>query len=315
MKPIIIITGPTGSGKTDFSLEVARAVSGEIINADMGQMFSPLTIGTAKPAWRQESIPHHLFDNITEPEAYSAASYRKDVQALVDEIESRGHIPVIVGGSGFYLQALLWRFKESPILETTVTDYNDVETSALWEILKDKDPMRANEIHENDRYRITRALKMLDHGMLPSSHKPEFDPIRPFIIINVVRSTDDLDARILSRLDAMLQSGWVEEVQELNDAWKSFVYEKKIIGYNTIIDYLNKKIHFAEMKELIFFATKHYAKRQRTFWRGLKRKIQESLDSHPQSHGQIYEYDLTLSDHTLYINQLIDRFNAWNYNE
>lgn len=318
MKPIIIITGPTGSGKTDFSIKLAEAISGEIINADMGQMYMHLTIGTAKPDWRNDTIPHHLFDFLDVPVSYTAAAYRKEVNRIVHDIEQRDKVPIVVGGSGFYIQSLLWNFKEITKKESLLRD--DINAASftneeLWQILQQRDPARAMKIHVNDRYRITRALQIIEQGLIPSELKPIFEPIRPFVIINIMRDTKDLEERIALRLDIMLRGGWIEEVAQLTSEWKSFVHEKKIIGYDVIIDYLENKITFSKMRDLIFFATKQYAKRQRTFWRGLKKKIEEFVSSDVHALGQVYELDLTLSDHTLYINQLIDRFKTWKYNE
>jgi tRNA dimethylallyltransferase len=313
MKPIIIITGPTGTGKTDFSLELADKLSGEIINADMGQMYTPLTIGTAKPDWKSEKIPHHLFDCIDNPAFYTAASYRRDVQRIITDIEAQGNTPIIVGGSGFYIQALLWAFKENTKPNTTSTSlskYDDLTNRELWQILAKHDACRAQELHYNDRYRILRALSIVEQGDMPFESKPLFNPIRPFIIINLNRGTEELNKRIEMRLHSMIENGWIEEVHNLTPEWQSFVYDKKIIGYDLILDYLHKRITLEEMQSLIQLATKQYAKKQRTFWRGLKKKIEQALQKHPEYYGHIIEIDLTLSDHTLYINQLIDQFNG-----
>ena len=155
---LLLVCGPTAVGKTDFVNQLSLHAPVEIINMDMGQMYKPISIGTAKPDWKNAQVPHHLFDIIQSPENYTAAFYRQIVLQKIVEIQKRGALPVLVGGSSFYLKSVLFPLEEQ-IVETPVS-FVDKETSFLWHELKKIDPVRANAIHPHDRYRIERALSI-----------------------------------------------------------------------------------------------------------------------------------------------------------
>jgi tRNA dimethylallyltransferase len=291
--PLIIILGPTGVGKTDAALALGEQTAIEIINGDMGQLYEPLTIGTAKPNWRHEPIPHHLFDSINEPRRYSAAEYRRAVLSCGEAIARRGALPVIVGGSGFYIKSLFFPLQETQQTEEASAHYS-------WAQLAQVDAQRAAEIHPHDDYRINRAMALWQQGVLPSSCKPLFQPSDFAVhVVYLTRSREELYARIDARVEIMLEQGWIEEVQQLSDEWRAFVREKKIIGYPEIIEYLHDEAYTREqLIATIARKTRAYAKRQETFWRSFCRSLKD------KNEVTLHELNLTLCDVGLYLNQL-----------
>lgn len=306
----IIITGPTAVGKTDASLEIAQRCQGEIINGDMGQCYAPIAIGTAKPAWKDAAIKHHLFDVLETPRSYNVVEYRALVAQTVQDILSRGKTPIIVGGSGFYLRSLL--FSIAP--ETTAQDqktklsYDHETTLELWQRLHAIDPERAAKIHQNDRYRLERALDLWQMtGAKPSSLRPVWDPLVPRIqYISLYRDKQDLHDRITVRTREMCEAGWLEEVAALDASWKDFIYRKKIIGYPEMIDFLALQDYSISAREAliaeIIRKTKSYAKRQLTFNTSLMRDIKQYRTQ--DTHMTIEHINLTISDVNLYIKAL-----------
>lgn len=314
-RELIVIVGPTGVGKSDFALSLAAKVDGEIINCDVGQFYTPLTIGTAKPDWKREKIPHHLFDILAEPVDFSVMAYRTAVRTLCDEISARGKKPIIVGGSLFYAQALFFPPCELPTkrgsdnFDEQRIDFASESTEQLWERLAAIDPERARALHKNDRYRIERALQLWQKtGVTPSICKPTYDPIIPsWEIIYLTRERTDVYARINTRTIEMLKSGWKEEVAGLAQSWYPFIQKKGFIGYDEI--HRAQTQHTSEassadalLVEKIQQETRHYAKRQETFWRSMKRKLAEQIAQ--GAHGYLHELNLTFLDVDLYIRQL-----------
>jgi tRNA dimethylallyltransferase len=303
----IVLTGPTGVGKTDFANELGKHLPIEIINLDAGQWYEPLTIGTAKPDWKHEHIPHHLFDVCSRPEDISVVRYRQLAVQKMQEIWQRGNVPVFVGGSLFYLYSLIFPPKVHVGSIIDQESFSSRSTQELWDELSLQDKERALAIHPNDRYRITRALMLIKQGIIPSKQQPDWDPVSRLYIICLTREKDDLQSRISKRVHVMLNQGWAEEVAHLDDDWKQFVIKKGFIGYPELI-----ASHYqasAEVAEQIERETKAYAKRQMTFWRKVKKEI--ARESEAGRHGVFAdELNLTLCDHALYINQLLRRISS-----
>jgi tRNA dimethylallyltransferase len=309
-EPIYLILGPTGVGKSDFALSFADTVDGEIINCDVGQFYVPLTIGTAKPAWKQETIPHHLFDILTEPCDYTVAAYRQAVVQKIAEIRGRGKTPLIVGGSLFYAQALFFPPRNTLPCEQATSDnfYTNPafalrSTQELWEQLAALDPERARVLHPHDRYRIERALNLWEStGVLPSSCKPVYAPVcDQWTVLYLTRERAELYERINVRTRIMLeQQGWKEEVAELDQSWHPFVRKKGLIGYGEILDALAQGTSDEELIATIQQETRHYAKRQETFWRSMARKLKNLTTAS----NNIIDVNLTFLDVDLYIKQL-----------
>lgn len=303
-KQILIITGPTGVGKTSFVLQLADKMSAEIINADIGQMYEPLSIGTAKPNWQQEPVPHHLFNILTQPIDFTVTSFREHVKTLIDDIWARGKTPMIVGGSTLYIKSLLFPPCGKSKLENNVVPISFEGIEDLWQELNKIDPVRAAKIHPNDIYRLERALTIWHQtGMQPSNYVPVFDPIVNNIkFFYLSRPRNILYDRINTRVDEMMDMGWIDEVANLSSDWKTFLRRKKIIGYEVVLDYLDQKIDFAECVSIIQKRVRNYAKRQQTFWRSLQKQI---VLQNEGMHNKVFEVDLTSINIDLYIEQLL----------
>lgn len=298
---ILILYGPTGVGKTDCAVALAQRMNGEIINMDMGALYTPLSIGTAKPDWQSYPIPHHLFDIIDSPRNVTVVEYRSLVVSLLKSIWERGKMPILVGGSGFYLKSLFFPPANAPISDES-EHYGHLDPKNLWAHLYDIDPTRARSIDPHDVYRIKRALDIwYSTGIKPSAYKPQFQPIAPFFLFFLRRSREELYARIDKRVIQMFDAGWESEVRQLmNSTWASFIKEKKIIGYDDILDYLHSHQTAKEKDALIKkieTKTRNYAKRQFTFWRSLQKDLQDALaeytDSNLVANSLITEIDTT----------------------
>jgi tRNA dimethylallyltransferase len=285
MNKFVVLFGPTAVGKTDFSLELARKINAEIINMDTGQFYEPFSIGTAKPDWKNSDVMHHLFDVLTDPRNYTVVEYAFRVKQLFCNIWSRGKIPLLVGGSGFYLYNLLF-----PVLcgQDNNADADFIQDGAVsWDLLYSLDPERAKTIHPNDTYRIARAFFLYKKtNKTAVVFAPQFSPVAPCCIIYLSRDTEELNNRIHERTASMFEQGFVSEVRNfLGTPWESFMLQKKLIGYNEVMCYLknqskqqsidkSKDDALQEIKDEIVQKTRQYAKRQRTFWRYLEKKIQ-----------------------------------------
>ena len=312
----LIVFGPTGVGKTDFVLELAKHVPSEIINCDVGQFYTPLTVGTAKPDWSNMPIKHHLFDILDTPRNFTVVQYRTYVQALLKEVWAKGKLPIVVGGSGFYLKSLLFPLA----MDTHVTklDWEFPPDNQLWDCLAAIDTERALQIEKFDYYRLKRALSIwYQTGTKPSCHVPAYSPPAPFGMVCLTRDRSELYARINKRVQDMVEGGWIDEVTGLlGSQWPSFIKEKKVIGYNEIFDYIEGKQspeHLRSTIQSIQKRTRHYAKRQMTFWRMLHRRItcewQQEGAEKKSKHQFMKLMNLTLADPDLYIEHLLSCLN------
>jgi tRNA dimethylallyltransferase len=302
----VIVAGPTGVGKSEFAEKLAREIDGEIINGDLGQFYTPLTIGTAKPAWRRSDVAHHLFDILDSPVRFSVMAFRQRVIALCDALWQRNKIPIIVGGSVYYIAALF--FPPAAHATTIQKRIYDSELD-IWKQLFAIDPVRAQEIDPHDRYRIERALDIwYSTGIKPSLYKPVYDPIAPYLFIWVNRDRDDLYHRINERVTTMMDQGWVAEVQGLlGSTWEPFLQQKKIIGYPEVVAYCHSLLSQDQMLEIIKKKSRNYAKRQITFWRMFRKKLEKGLNDNKKEvfdRSIIQELNLTHAPIDRYIKQL-----------
>lgn len=313
----IIISGPTGVGKTEFvnKLSVRLPFPVEIINVDVGQFYTPLSIGTAKPAYQQEPIKHHFFDIISQPRDFTVAEFRKRLIELMTQLWSRGVTPLLVGGSGFYVQSIFFPPAHDAVPTGTPpikipTEFKEMSSLQLWQHLHTIDPVRAESLYPQDRYRVERALTLWYLGSKPSLLVPRFDPPGSCAFYFLTRERSELYDRINKRVMHMLNAGWVDEVAGLSGEWKEFLLRKKLIGYPALIHMLEKNLQGeAYTQELAHVAaqiqsdTRAYAKRQLTYWRMLKKKVQEA-DQKNETLKKIEEIDLTISPLDLYLEQI-----------
>jgi len=305
---VLIIYGPTGVGKTDLALAIAQQVPAEIINMDVGQFYTPLSIGTAKPDWKNSPIPHHLFDIIDTPINYTVNQYRSLAYEKIKEIHARGKLPILVGGSGFYLHALLFLSPvfigaDAPLAVSKNVDHKNGPvrqsfSGGGWQQLYEIDPVRAEAIDKSDTYRIERALDIWHTtGKLPSSFMPVYKPEVDYKLVFVERDRGELRNRISARVLEMFEQGWIEETEKLiGTPWEQFIRKKNLIGYREILNYLaseRSSAEFSRMVELISTQTSQYAKRQFTFWRKLEREIKKEKQYTGESIGCLETVNLT----------------------
>lgn len=283
VKKFIIIHGPTGVGKTDTINELAKTMPIEIVNCDVGQFYEPFTIGTAKPDWRNESVPHHLFDYITEPKNITVVEYRELIIKTMHEIWERKKVPVLVGGSGFYGKSLFFPPQQNSTSQS-LSENDGIK--ATWQDLFKLDPERAKVIAHNDQYRIDRALAVMKQsGKKASEQAPLFNPIPGTgTIIFLIRDRDELYDRINARTRSMLKEGWSQEVAAIQGTeWEQFLGQKKLIGYTEILNFLKSNDAtpeaFDQLVEIIAQKTRNYAKRQITFWKMFKKLLEKEEKS------------------------------------
>ncbi|HZW61894.1 MAG TPA: tRNA (adenosine(37)-N6)-dimethylallyltransferase MiaA [Candidatus Babeliales bacterium] len=312
---IIFIYGPTGVGKSALAEQLASSIPAEIVNMDLGQFYTPLTIGTAKPAWKQSPIPHHLFDILQAPRNFSVVEYRDLLLQTMREIWAREKYPIVVGGSAFYLKSLLFP-PEAPTI--VGHDLSFVLEENPWQQLYSIDPIRAEAIGKHDLYRIKRALDIwYKTGKKPSEYNQVYNPPAPFLLLYVTRDRQELYGRINERVKDMIEQGWLEEVKTLLATdWEPFLYEKKLIGYNELLEYLAGKspVGFEQCLEIIAQRTRHYAKRQNTFWNMLHNQLQQEFSkTDSESNSQVL--NLTLLDLDLYIKRLTNQITDCNFSK
>lgn len=278
----LVIVGPTASGKTSLSEALAHELNGEIINADVGQIYAPLTIGTAKPLWQDYPFKAHLFDIVDQPIDINIMEYRRKATAAMNVAVANNHTPIIVGGSLFYLKSLFFPAHELPAkaIDQQVEKYdNEISDDQLWEKLYSIDPERALALHRNDIYRVKRALTIWETtGVKPSAYKPEFNPACKPLFVFLDPAVDVINQRIDLRTQIMLTQGWVDEVRALLDTpWEQFLLRKQLIGYGEIFEWIRngeQSSQFLELVKTIQAQTRQYAKRQRTFWCSFIRQLE-----------------------------------------
>jgi tRNA dimethylallyltransferase len=274
---LITVAGPTGSGKSDLALALAREFGGEIVNCDSLQLYRGMDIGTAKtPPAARGGIPHHMLDVLEPDQVFNAGDYAELARPLLREIAGRGAVPIVAGGTGFYLRALLDGLAEGPkrddALRRDLSRRELRRPGALHRILKRLDSAVAARIHANDHNKLTRAIEICLLARRPATEvfAAGREPLGGFqtlkFVLNPPRA--ELHQRIAARTQAMFQAGLVEEVQRLLDSGvqkgaKAF----ESIGYKQALEVLNGAISREQAIELTTIATRQYAKRQWTWFR------------------------------------------------
>jgi len=274
---LIAVVGPTASGKSALALEFARAEGGEIVSCDSLQVYRGLDIGSAKPTRVERAlVAHHLID-VADPDAeFSAAEYGRLARAAVRDIVARGRLPIVVGGTGLYLRALLHGLFDGPSRDA---DYRRrLEGIAarhgrkrLHRLLRRADPQAAARIEPNDLVRVVRALEVLRATRQPISahHGPPADPLTGFRVgvFGIDPGREELRGRIEARTDAMLASGLVEEVRGLLARYPEDLRPLRAIGYRQAVKLLRGELDAVAARRDMVTETMQYAKRQRTWFR------------------------------------------------
>ncbi len=274
---IPIITGPTASGKTSLIFEIAKQRSVEIISCDSRQVYIGMDIGTAKPSEEErKEVPHYLIDIVNVNERYSAGRFTKDALVSIKEILEKGKLPVIVGGTGLYIDAIVKGISANvsvpeKIREKVKKDWNENKESLLNE-LKYVDEEMYNRLHPNDKQRIIRAIEVYRYTGIPLSvwwKKGEINKIDDyeFGIMALFVERDVLKKRIKDRVYKMLEMGWIGEVEELLRKYKKDDYGMKTVGYKEIVQFLEGNIKEDELPDKIYVSTWRYAKRQITWFK------------------------------------------------
>ena len=261
---IIVIIGPTATGKTKLSIELAKKLNGEIINADSTQVFKDLDIATAKVTEEEkEGIKHHLIDIKNINENYTVYDYQKDARKIINNILSRKKTPIIVGGTGLYIKACLYDYKFEE--ENNKNNYENESTEELYKKLIEVD--QNTSIHPNNRKRIIRALNYYNENKKPLSSKEKTDKLLyDTIFIGLTTDRQKLYEKINNRVDKMVELGLIEEAKK--------IYETKIIskavmtpiGYKELFPYFENKCKLNECIEKIKQKSRNYAKRQYTWF-------------------------------------------------
>lgn len=301
MKPLIILTGPTAVGKTALSIGLAKAVDGEIISADSMQVYRKMNIGTAKiePS-EMQGVRHHLIDILDPGEEFNVVLFKRYALEAMEDIYSRGKIPVIVGGTGFYIQALLYDIdfedndNDMSYREELQRLAAEKGNSYIHDMLSKVDPESAEKIHENNVKRVIRALEFYRKtGMKISEHnETEAQKESPYnfeyFVLNDDRSK--LYDRIDRRIDIMLEQGLEAEVRQLvSEGYSRDLVSMQGLGYKEIIDYIQGRCSFDEAVYTLKRDTRHFAKRQITWFKREKQVTWVNKNEY-DSESSILEY-------------------------
>ena len=282
---LIILTGPTAVGKTDLSLRLAKEVGGEIISADSIQVYRHFDIGSAKiKPEEMQGIPHHLIDILEPDEEFNVMEFKKRAEAAMEKIYANGHIPIVTGGTGFYIQALLYDVcfdeeAEDGYRETLEELGRKNGAKFLHDMLRTVDAVSAIKIHPNNKQRVIRALEYHHQtGKLFSEHnETESRKESPYNFAYFVLTKDrgDLYQNIELRIDRMLEEGLVEEVKQLTDTYRLTAMSNSMqgIGYKEIYGYLMQEYSYEDAVSILKRDTRHFAKRQLTWFRREKEVI------------------------------------------
>lgn len=272
MIDVVAIVGPTASGKTALSLELAKRLDGEIINGDSMQIYRDMSIGTAKiKPEEMAGIPHHLLDIKNPDEPFSVAEYQTLVREKIEEIKSRNKLPIIVGGTGLYVQAVLfdYRFSESQVdeklRESLAEELSQYGPAHMHAKLLELDPEA--DIHPNNTRRVLRAIEILHGDEEKTDRNLALSPMYNEVIIGLDMPRDILYKRINQRVDLMMEAGLLEEVRSLRDRGIRDVQSVQAIGYKELYAYLDSKLSLEDAVSQLKQNSRKYAKRQFTYFK------------------------------------------------
>ncbi len=278
-KPLVVLTGPTAVGKTELSIKLAKEINGEIISADSMQVYKYMDIGSAKiMPGEMDGITHHLIDVLLPSEECSVVTFQKMAKECMEKIYKRGQIPIVVGGTGFYIQALLYDIdfeeedEQTELREQLERLAKEKGNHFLHEKLRELDPVSADEIHENNCKRVIRALEFYEKNHFPISEHNKMQKQKEsayqscYFVLNDKR--EKIYERIDKRVDIMLEKGLVDEVKKLKEmGYHKGMVSMQGLGYKEILSCLEGEISLDEAVYLIKRDSRHFAKRQLTWFR------------------------------------------------
>ena len=305
-KPLIVLTGPTAVGKTRLSIDLAKAVGGEIISADSMQVYKYMDIGSAKIMQSEmQGVPHYLVDELMPDEEFHIVRFQQMAKEAMEKIYAREHIPILVGGTGFYIQAV------TRDIDFTQAEQDDGYRAELEKLSKEKgsaflhqmlmevDPKSAENIHENNVKRVIRALEFYHQNGSPiSAHNEEqqerTSPYKlAYFVLNAPREL--LYERIDRRVDEMMDKGLVSEVQRLKDmGYHRGMVSMQGLGYKEILAYLDGEMSLAEAVRILKRDTRHFAKRQLTWFRREPETVWVNKDQFAYQDEKMLEYMLQI---------------------
>lgn len=277
MKPLVVVLGPTAVGKTAIGIQLCQKLNGEIVSGDSMLVYKGMDIGTAKPSIEErQGIPHHMIDIMDPSEEYNVVEFQEKATCVIEDIQQRGKIPVLLGGTGLYIRAIIEGYQFSPANSNNVFRQQLQEEACefgnmyVWQKLKAIDPVTAARLHPNDQRRIIRAIEVYHDTGLPLSAQYAATYKTPYklALIGLTMPREMLYQRIDDRVDIMISDGLEQEVRRLlQEGYHPEMLAMKGLGYRQMIDYINGEYDLAEAIYLIKRDTRHFAKRQMTLFK------------------------------------------------
>jgi tRNA dimethylallyltransferase len=274
--PLLVIVGPTAAGKSALGVRLARELGGEVISADSMQVYRGFDIGTGKVTTAErEGVPHHLIDVVEPDDRYSAARFVEHAEPLIAELAARQRQPVIVGGTGLYVRALLHGLFPTPEVDPALRERLEAErerdgVAALHQRLARVDPETASSVDAHDFVRIARALEIFEQTGQPASALRRAHAFRPWrhpaLLVGLRLSPERLRERIEARVDAMLEAGWLDEVTRLCQAGHGRSHPMGALGYRQLAEHLRGGLSYDEAVRLTKRDTRRFARRQRNWF-------------------------------------------------
>lgn len=279
MKKVLIICGATATGKSNLAVDCAKALDSEVISADSQLVYRGLNIGTAKPTVAEmQGVPHHLIDVVSAKENFSVSDFEARAIPIIDRLLAQGKTPVVCGGTGFYINSILYKLgygnakANAEIRAKYETVLQERGKQYLYSLLQDVDPETAEKLHCNDTKRVIRALEIFEtSGKKKSEQADELKPRYDYLAVAKDYPRDELYKRIECRVDIMFNAGLIKEVKGLlENGVDENCQCMQAIGYKEVVEGLKSGFNESTMRDIINKNTRHYAKRQQTFFKKLK---------------------------------------------
>ena len=301
---VIVICGPTASGKTSLSISLAKKINGEIVSCDSMQIYKEMDIGSAKPTVEEmQEIKHYLVDFVSPEKRYSVSEYKEDASKAIEEIINKGKTPIIVGGTGLYLNSLIYNIQYNE-MEVDLNYRRELEKEAeeyglevLYNRAKEIDPEAMEKVSANDKKRITRVLEIYNatgRNKTELEKKSRKEVSYNYLIFGINMERSILYDRINKRVDIMLEQGLIEEVKNLINKYSNMPTAMQGLGYKEVKEFLDGNIRKEEMIEKIKMETRRYAKRQITWFKRIENiiwldglnKTEENVNSIMEVYGE-----------------------------